>query len=276
MFPECAAEGLSFGGPWLPPREQVVERIAKESLRVLVEDVLVRIDPATVAKPSPGIEDDRKRRVLGAECVGELRIAVKRDRGKAALGGRPCVAVLARRYFRVDNEDLHALRTVNADELADPLLVDAEAWAVIGIEDDDGELCPPEIVGKCGPHACRVHEREPNLWLLRDKIFGQDDKEVHLFWQAARFESELLPPAVTADPKDPAFFHSVTKTFPLPLPAPDRVTMRVRMRQLDFDLLDELVATQDLDPQVLDRVPTYDLGGATREWTSAGGFRCIE
>ena len=117
---------------------------------------------------------------------------------------------------------------------------------------------------------------DPNLWLLRDKIFGQDGAEVHMFWQAARFESELLSAAVTADPKDPAFFHSVTKTFTLPLPGPDRVTMRVRMRPMDFDLLDDLVATKDLDPAVLDRLPTYDLGGTTREWTSADGFRCIE
>ena len=117
---------------------------------------------------------------------------------------------------------------------------------------------------------------DPNLWLLRDRIFGQDDKEVHLFWQAARVESELLSAAVTADATSPAFFHSVTKTFTLPLPAPDRVTMRVRMRPIDFDLLDDLVASKDLDPAVLDRVPTYELGGATREWTSAGGFRCIE
>jgi hypothetical protein len=117
---------------------------------------------------------------------------------------------------------------------------------------------------------------DPNLWLLRDKIFDVANKETHLFWQAARFESELLPAAVTADAQDPAFFHSVTKTFPLPLPAPDRVTMRVRMRPVDFDLLDDLVSTQDLDPAVLDRVPTYELGGTNREWTSAGGFRCIE
>ena len=117
---------------------------------------------------------------------------------------------------------------------------------------------------------------DPNLWLLRDKIFGPDDKETHLFWQAARFESELLPAAVTADPKDPAFFHSVTKTFTLPVPPPDRVTMRVRMRPVDFDLLDDLVASKDLDLAVLDRIPTYDLGGTVREWTNAGGFRCVE
>jgi hypothetical protein len=117
---------------------------------------------------------------------------------------------------------------------------------------------------------------DPNLWLLRDKIFDAANKETHLFWQAARFESELLPAAVTADAQDPAFFHSVTKTFPLPSPAPDRVTMRVRMRAVDFDLLDDLVSTKDLDPAVLDRVPTYEVGGSNREWTNAGGFRCIE
>ncbi|CAN5924442.1 hypothetical protein BH11MYX4_BH11MYX4_39690 [soil metagenome] len=117
---------------------------------------------------------------------------------------------------------------------------------------------------------------DPNLWVLRDKLFDAAGKETHLFWQAARFESELLSAAVTADPTDPAFFHSVTKNFTLPLPAPDRVTMRVRMRAMDFDLLDDLVASKDLDPAVLDRLPTYELGGATREWTSAGGFRCIE
>jgi hypothetical protein len=118
--------------------------------------------------------------------------------------------------------------------------------------------------------------KDPNLWLLRDKIFGADGNETHLFWQAVRVESELLPAAVTADPKDPAFFHSVTKSFTLPLPPPDRVTMRVRMRPIDFDLLDDLVATKDLDPAVLDRVPTYDIGGTIHEWTNACGFRCIE
>ena len=97
-----------------------------------------------------------------------------------------------------------------------------------------------------------------------------------MFWETASYTSELLPAAVTADRTDPAFIHSVTKNYALPLPAPDRVTMRVRMRPLDFDLLDDLVATRDLDAAILDRVPTFDLGSTVKEWTSAGGFRCIE
>ena len=117
---------------------------------------------------------------------------------------------------------------------------------------------------------------DPDFWLLRDSIFDAAGKETHLFWQAASFQSQLLSAAVTSDPQDPAFYHSVTKDFTLPLPPPDRVTMRVRMRPVDFDLLNDLVSTQDLDPAVLDRVPTYDLGGATHEWTSGGGYRCVE
>ena len=52
--------------------------------------------------------------------------------------------------------------------------------------------------------------------------------------------------------------------------------MRVRMRPVDYDLLDDLVASKDLDPQILDRVPTFDLSSTVKEWTNAGGFRCVE
>jgi len=117
---------------------------------------------------------------------------------------------------------------------------------------------------------------DPNLWLLRDRIFDARGDEIHMFWKAARFESNLLSAAVTADPRDPAFFHSVTKSYPLPLPPPDRITMRVRMRPVDFDLLDDLVATGDLDPAILPRLPTFDLGSTVKEWKSEMGFRCIE
>lgn len=118
---------------------------------------------------------------------------------------------------------------------------------------------------------------DPNLWLLRDKIFDRAGKEIHMFWDAARYEAAQLPAAITNDPSDPAFVHSVTRTYPLPSPAPDRVTMRVRMRPLDRELLDDLVASGDLDPAIPARVPTFDLASGTKEWTSALGFaRCAD
>jgi hypothetical protein len=116
---------------------------------------------------------------------------------------------------------------------------------------------------------------DPNLWVLRDKVFGADGKEVHMFWEAARVEAEQLPPAVTNVPTDPAFYHAVTRTYELGGVQPDRITLRVKVRPVDFDLLDELVTSKDLDPALLDRVPTFVLGGASKEWTPDKGFQCV-
>jgi hypothetical protein len=117
---------------------------------------------------------------------------------------------------------------------------------------------------------------DPNYWLLRDKIFRPDGAETHLFWEAARVEQEQLPAAVTNNTLDPAFIHSVTRTYNLPTPPPDKVRMRVRMRPLDFDLLDDLVTSGDLDRAILDKVPTYDLASGTKVWSfDSGGYRCV-
>jgi hypothetical protein len=117
---------------------------------------------------------------------------------------------------------------------------------------------------------------DPDLWVLHDTIFGEHGREVHMFWEAARFESRQLPPAVTNAPTDPAFYHAVTRTYDLGVAQPERITLRVRMRPIDFDVLGDLVASKDLDAALLDRIPTFDLASATKEWTQDKGFRCIE
>ncbi len=150
---------------------------------------------------------------------------------------------------------------------------DRRAWVELIAYRGGAEVFSSGVVAE-GKAATSIVD--PNLWLMRDRIFRQDGKEVHMFWEAARVESQLLTGAVTADPRDPAFFHSVTKAYALPLPPPDRVTMRVRMRPVDFDLLDDLVSTNDLDPQILTKIPTFDLASTVKEWTTAKGFGCTE
>lgn len=114
---------------------------------------------------------------------------------------------------------------------------------------------------------------DPNLWLLRDRIFTTDGRETHMFWEAARVEEAQLPAAVTNDVSDPAYVHSVTRTFELP-GLYDRITLRVRMRPMDFDVLDDLVASGDLDPAIVDRIPTWELASSAKEWRSEMGFSC--
>ncbi len=113
---------------------------------------------------------------------------------------------------------------------------------------------------------------DPDLWLVRDCIFDGAGKEVHMFWQAEQLESNELPGQATFDQTDPRFYQThIVQTYPragaLPK-SPDRVTMRVHLQPMGTDVLDELVASGDLDPAVRAKMTTFDVGPLL-EWTAA-------
>lgn len=108
-------------------------------------------------------------------------------------------------------------------------------------------------------------------WVLRTEALGASGEAVHLPWQAASYQTALLPPAVTNDPKDPRFLHSITRLFP----AGDQVTLRVRLRPLELTVLDALIASGDLDPAARDRAVTWTLGSTVLEWRSERGYGCV-
>jgi len=92
---------------------------------------------------------------------------------------------------------------------------------------------------------------DPDLWLIRDCLFDQQGAETHTFWDAADYESNLLPAQVTFDPSDPRFYQShVYRTYPNSgalLPAyPDRVTLQVQLQPIGLDVFDDLVESGDL------------------------------
>lgn len=117
---------------------------------------------------------------------------------------------------------------------------------------------------------------DPNYWAFFDKMTKEDGTPTHLFWEAAAVVPNQLPPAVTSNQQDPAFIHSKTQTFQLPS-VPDTVSTRVRMRPLDYDLLDDLVQSGDLDPTVRDASPTIDLASGAKTWTPTIGFTtCVK
>jgi hypothetical protein len=118
---------------------------------------------------------------------------------------------------------------------------------------------------------------DADLWLFRDCLLDAKGHEVHMFWEASKYDSNQLPAAVTTDPSDPAFYAThVARAFPRPTSAtpelakaPDRVTMRVRVQPIGLEVLEGLVASGDLDASVVAAMPTFDLAGATLEWTPA-------
>ncbi len=113
---------------------------------------------------------------------------------------------------------------------------------------------------------------DPDLWVLREGVFGAGGQEVHMFWDIASTKNDCaddsrpgctIPGPVTFDQTDPDFFIThVSRRFPrsgIAVGATDRVTLRVRLRPVGLDVLDDLVASGDLDPTVRDAMQTLDL-----------------
>ncbi len=104
---------------------------------------------------------------------------------------------------------------------------------------------------------------DPNLWLFRDRIFDAQGAEVHMFWEAASVESELLPQAMTNDPME---VHARTRTFTIDLAAgiPQRVEMRLLMRPMGLEVLRDLVDSGHLDAAIPEQMPTFEVVDAIR------------
>jgi hypothetical protein len=117
-----------------------------------------------------------------------------------------------------------------------------------------------------------VKSTDPDLWLMRDCIFDPSGAEVHMFWDAAQTEGNALPAQVTFDSTDPRFYKThIVRSYPRTgtfSAQADRVTMRVRVQPMGLDVLDELIASGDLDPAVRTQMKTLDVGD-TLEWTAA-------
>ncbi len=150
---------------------------------------------------------------------------------------------------------------------------DRRAWVeLIAYKDNDvlyqsGVFKKGEIVSP---------ENDPDLWLLRDRLFNDAGEEVHMFWEAKSYTSELLPPAVTNDKNDPAYYHAVKRDFPSLDEIPTRITLRVQIQPMGLEVLDSLIASGDLDPAIRDAMPTFELAGSVLEWTPDKGFNCIK
>jgi hypothetical protein len=119
-------------------------------------------------------------------------------------------------------------------------------------------------------------KRDPNLFMLRDRIFDAEGKPATMFWQAAMssahpdgYESNVLPAATTTYVQGK---HAVMKQYRMSGPEglPARVTARLLVRPIGVDVLQDLVDSGDLDPAFVRKMPTLVFGPAI-DWTPANG-----
>jgi hypothetical protein len=136
----------------------------------------------------------------------------------------------------------------------------------------NGQTAPFYASGRVDAGASVVTVADSDLWLLRDCIFDAQGAPLSMFWPAASFESNALPAPLTFDPSDPRYAqtHRVQQ-FPRgggALARPDRVTLSVHVQPIGRDVLDDLVASGDLDAGIAAQAATLDVGAAL-EWTQA-------
>jgi hypothetical protein len=115
---------------------------------------------------------------------------------------------------------------------------------------------------------------DPNLTLYRDWAYDALGKEVHMFWEAAPsvdypdgYASLTLPaPAALLDP------HALEARYQIPdYRRVERITLRLRMRAVGLDVLEDLVRSGDLEESVIAALPTFTLHGASVEYRPADG-----
>ena len=117
--------------------------------------------------------------------------------------------------------------------------------------------------------------QDETLWTLGDRLFDDQDDEVHMFWEATRYEADTLAGAVTNDPTDPDFTAThASRAYLLPAPTPDRVTLDVWIRPMGLDVIDDLIASGHLDPSIRDAIPTFALQRETVTWRLDDGRSC--
>ena len=94
--------------------------------------------------------------------------------------------------------------------------------------------------GKVPDRTAVAAAADAQVMLLRDYDYDADGRETRLFWKTARFDSVTLPVAHTSGGPDSE--RSLVHAYAFAGPMPDRVEMRVKIRPVDFDLVDDLVA----------------------------------
>ena len=150
--------------------------------------------------------------------------------------------------------------------------LDRRAWLeVVAYRADDTIVFSTGVVPDGTDPDELIRTTDPNLFGLWDRTFKADNTPAHFFWEVARVDSQLLLGPTTLDQNLPAFDHSKTARFEIgALYAEiDRIEAIVKIRPLPFELIDDLVASGDLDPAIRARIPTLEVSATRRNWLKA-------
>jgi hypothetical protein len=132
-----------------------------------------------------------------------------------------------------------------------------------------------QTIGSYAPGATIRAADDPSVWILGSRFYDDEGREVQFAWETTKIVSELLSPTVTLSPEEPGYFHARTRSWQL-FGGPDLVRIAVHVQPVGLDIIDDLIASGDLDPAVRDAMPVLTIAGAARTWRAADGYGCTD
>ncbi|MGH7269496.1 MAG: multiheme c-type cytochrome, partial [Polyangiaceae bacterium] len=129
---------------------------------------------------------------------------------------------------------------------------------------------------------------DPDLWMLRDCMFGADGGQVDMFWQAASTEGDELPALGSFSGLSSGAYNHRVQLYPrsgAPIVVsgsnivPDDVKVRVRIQPVGLDVLRDLAGGGYLDAGVAANMPIFDVsltGPVLPGDTDGGTFNGLE
>jgi len=135
--------------------------------------------------------------------------------------------------------------------------VELEAWSGDELVYQNGTIADDEA----------VPSDDPDMVVLRSHFYDADDNEVIGAWAAVRHRADLLPAPTAPSPQDPAWTNThLQHRYNIRTGVPDKIVVRAKIRPMAFEVLDELIDSGDLNPEVRDRIPTFTLDSSRLEW----------
>lgn len=151
---------------------------------------------------------------------------------------------------------------------------DRRGWVEVVARDGDDSVLFSSGVVEDGQPVDSLED--PSLWQLRDFTYDEDGEPAQFFWEVASYVSTTLPAPTALSILDPAYTDPHrTQVYEFEGPAPDTVTMQVNLRPIGLEILEDLVQSGDLAPEIAASMPTFTLGITQMTWRASEGKPCI-
>lgn len=132
-------------------------------------------------------------------------------------------------------------------------------------------------LGVIGDQQIEETKDQPHPCLFREYLLDDKGQETHMFWEAASIDmsrSRLLPTTPPGGNLKPGG-HSRECTFRPPVSAaamtPDHIDLRVRLRPMGLDVLQDLVKSGHLAADIPQRMPTFTVSSYRATYSATTG-----